>query len=318
MKYVFSAFLLVLLGSCSQKSKEESEIDAVDFPVTWQRFDQDFVNTPENQFSTLRSKYPFLLPQDISDTIWVNKRNDSLYKVVSTEVQQKFTDISKIQNDVNEVLKRIHYYFPNQNPNKVITLLSDVDVDNRVIYTDSLVLIGLDTYLGKDHRFYSVFPEYTLKDFEGERVSTDVAQNFAIQIVPPTKDRTLLGQMIYLGKVMEVAQRMNPSASAEMILNYDKDKLDWAKTNEVEIWKYFMDQKFLYNTDQKLFLRFLQKAPFSKFYLEFDNESPGAVGIFIGWNIVQSYLKNNNVTLQELLIKDTKEIFDNAKYKPKK
>lgn len=318
MKYVFSAFLLVLLASCSQKSKEESEIDAVDFPVTWQRFDQDFVNTPENQFSTLRAKYPFLLPQNSPDSVWFNKRNDSLFQVVSKEVQSKFTDVQLMEKEVNEVLKRIHYYFPNQQPDKVITLLSDVDVDNRVIYTDSLVLIGLDTYLGKDHRFYSVFPEYTLKDFEAERVATDVAQNFAMQVVPVTKDRTFLGQMIYLGKVMEVTQRMNPSATPAMILNYENEKLEWAKANEVEIWKFFMDSKFLYDTNPKLSMRFLQKAPFSKFYLEFDNESPGAVGIFIGWNIVQSYLKNNNVTLQELLIKDTKEIFDNAKYKPKK
>ena len=49
-----------------------------------------------------------------------------------------------------------------------------------------------------------------------------------------------------------------------------------------------------------------------------DDESPGRVGVWIGWQIVRSYMKNNNVTLQELFAKDAKEIFDNSKYKPKK
>ena len=68
----------------------------------------------------------------------------------------------------------------------------------------------------------------------------------------------------------------------------------------------------------KLNARFIQRAPFSKFYLELDQESPGSVGVFIGWQIVRAYMKNNNVTLQELALKDAKTIFDQSKYKPKK
>ncbi|MNL23930.1 hypothetical protein D3C87_1453440 [compost metagenome] len=59
-------------------------------------------------------------------------------------------------------------------------------------------------------------------------------------------------------------------------------------------------------------------APFSKFYLEIDNDSPGRVGAWIGWQMVRSYMKNNNVTLPELLKTDNKEIFEKSKYKPKK
>lgn len=133
-----------------------------------------------------------------------------------------------------------------------------------------------------------------------------------------TNDRTLLGQMIYFGKILALVDHLVPDASQELKLSYTKEELQWAKENEVEIWKFFVDKKYLYDTNPKLFQRFIQKAPFSKFYLAFDNESPGSIGVFIGNEIVQSYLKNNNVTLHELLIKDEKEIFDNAKYKPKK
>jgi hypothetical protein len=33
-------------------------------------------------------------------------------------------------------------------------------------------------------------------------------------------------------------------------------------------------------------------APFSKFYLEIDNDSPGRIGAWIGWQMVRSYMKN--------------------------
>lgn len=318
MKRIFSFFLLLILCGCGKDSKVASEIESLDFPVTWLRFDQDFVNTSDAQFHTLKEKYPFLLPENVSDTVWFNKRQDSLFQVVSDEVKKSFSDVTSTQEQVNSVLKHIHYFFPEQKTNKVLTLISDVDADNKVIYTDSLVIIGLDNYLGADHRFYTVFPDYARQDFEAKRIPVDVAQNFAIRKVPPTQDRTFLGQIIYYGKVMEVVQQLVPDASPELILNCTSEKYKWAEANELEVWKYFMDNKYLYDTNPKLFLRFIQKSPFSKFYLEFDHETPGSIGIFIGWNIVKSYMKNNNVTLQQLLIKDSKEIFDNAKYKPKK
>jgi uncharacterized protein YjaZ len=85
------------------------------------------------------------------------------------------------------------------------------------------------------------------------------------------------------------------------------------------MWRFFIDESLLYNSDPKLPNRFINLAPFSKFYLEIDNESPGRVGQWIGWQIVRSFMKNNEkVTVQELLKMEYKDIFDRSKYKPKK
>ena len=56
----------------------------------------------------------------------------------------------------------------------------------------------------------------------------------------------------------------------------------------------------------------------TKFYLEIDNESPGRIGVWIGWQIVRSFMNNNEVSLQQLMTLDAKEIFERSKYKPKK
>lgn len=315
-KYFIFSFIITLIA-CNKQSKDEKQIQAMDYPVSWQRFDQEFSTTKD--IGKLRKKYPFLLSSQVDDSEWIAKQNDTLFQELYKEVQSKFSDISNTQKQVNEVLKRIHYYFPNHKPQKVISLISEVNIESRTIYTDSLVLLSLDTYLGKNHKFYVDFDSYTLVDFEPERIPIDVALDFASKIVPPTNDRSFLGQIIYFGKIMAIVERLTPFASEALQINYNNQQLKWAKENEVDIWKFFVDSKFLYNTDPKLFLRFIQKAPFSKFYLEFDQESPGSIGVFIGWQIVKSYVDNNkDVSLQNLLIKDTKEIFDNSKYKPQK
>ena len=84
------------------------------------------------------------------------------------------------------------------------------------------------------------------------------------------------------------------------------------------MWRYFLENELLYSKDSKLGNRFINPAPFSKFYLEIDNESPGRVGTWLGWQIVRSYMNNNDVPLEKMLKMNAKELFEKSKYKPKK
>ena len=92
-----------------------------------------------------------------------------------------------------------------------------------------------------------------------------------------------------------------PSAEKESVIGYNKSEYNWALANENYIWRYFIEKELLFSTDAKLGERFINPAPFSKFYLELDNESPGRIGQFIGWQIVNSYMQNNEVSLQQML-----------------
>ena len=76
--------------------------------------------------------------------------------------------------------------------------------------------------------------------------------------------------------------------------------------------------EILFSTNAKLAAQFVNPAPFSKFYLEIDNESPGRVGRFLGWQIVRSYMKNNESTVEQLMIKNAHALFNESKYKPSK
>ena len=101
-------------------------------------------------------------------------------------------------------------------------------------------------------------------------------------------------------------------------IGYTKEQLDWAIDNESYIWSYFVERELLFNTNPKLLMRFINPAPFSKFNLELDRESPGRLGQYIGWQIVRAYMKNNDVTLVQMLDKNAEDIFNNSKFKPRK
>jgi hypothetical protein len=55
------------------------------------------------------------------------------------------------------------------------------------------------------------------------------------------------------------------------------------------MWRYFIEKKCF--TVMIIDASFYKSGSFSKFYLEIDNESPGQVGGWIGWQIVRSYMK---------------------------
>jgi len=74
----------------------------------------------------------------------------------------------------------------------------------------------------------------------------------------------------------------------------------------------------LYSTDHQLGPRFLDPAPFSKFRLELDNESPGRLGRYMGWQIVRAFMARNNLSPQQLLELPAEEVFRRSNYKPKK
>ncbi|WCC45198.1 hypothetical protein PJW08_03160 [Tenacibaculum finnmarkense] len=91
--------------------------------------------------------------------------------------------------------------------------------------------------------------------------------------------------------------RIYQAVSDSLKIGYSQNKMRWAESNEAQIWKYFIEKNMLYNTDKELDIRFLDIAPFSKFYLEKDRQSPGRIGEFIGWQIVRSYMQKNDVSL---------------------
>jgi gliding motility-associated lipoprotein GldB len=234
-----------------------------------------------------------------------------------TEVQKKYSNFEPIHNELETLFKHLKYYFPQTKNHKIITIISEMDYNKKVIYTDSLVIISLELYLGKDHKFYQ-FPKYLKQNFEEKQIIPDVVSSFSITKIAPVTDNNLLSQITYFGKQLYLKDLLLPGYTDADKNGYTPQQIIWCQENESYMWRYFLEREMLYSDNQKLNNRFINPAPFSKFYLEIDNESPGRVGTWIGWQIVRSFIKNNEVSVDQLLKMNAKEIFEKSKYKPKK
>ena len=188
-----------------------------------------------------------------------------------------------------------------------------------MIYADSLLLIGSDNYLGAKHPFYQDMQHYISTELDKKYLVVDVADAFAEKLVPHGVHLSFLDNMIYEGKKLYLEQQLLPKKSTADLLRYTDQQYAWAEANEPEIWRYFIEKELLYQTDKKLLTRFLYPAPFSKFYLELDNESPGQIAKFIGLRIVQAYAENHKEeSLVKILAMNPDTLFKQSQYKPNK
>jgi hypothetical protein len=166
MKKGLSLFLLlVLFSSCDKKNKIEKEVEDIPVTIKVERFDKIFYESPVEDLQKVKQKYPYFFPASTPDSVWVNKIKNPLYRELYSEVQKKYSNFEKVNSDLESLFQHIKYYFPNTKTPKVITLISEMDYQNKAIYTDSLVLISLDLYLGKNHKFYE-FPDYLKQNFD--------------------------------------------------------------------------------------------------------------------------------------------------------
>ncbi|PQJ80491.1 gliding motility lipoprotein GldB [Polaribacter porphyrae] len=319
MRFFFSVLIVLsLFFSCSNKNEHQINVSNVSADFSVKRYDVDFYNANKQTLPKVKEKYPYLFPEEFFDSLAFIKINDKQEQELFNETQKVYKDFSSVENQLLSLFKHIKYYNPKFITPNIVTMLSNIDYESKVIYADSLVLISLDVYLGKNHPFYGDYPNYIKENNSKEHIVIDVAKSIIDAQIYPSNKRRFIDKMIYEGKKMYLLNSYLPDVSDKEKTGYSIDKLNWAEANEEQIWRYFIEKKLLFSTDTKLNKRFLENAPFSKFYMEQDNLSPGKIGVWVGWQIVDAYMQNNDVSLQELLKTDEEIIFKKSKYKPKR
>lgn len=316
----FILFLVALsLFGCDKSGDLQNEISKIPIEVSILRFDKQFANSPIDSLGLLKKKFPMFFPQRIPDSIWIARMQSPLQQEMADEVLKTFPDQTFLADKLGPLFQHITYYFPRFRAPTTVTLINDVDYQNRVIVaSDTLLLLSLDNYLGQDHRYYSDIKRYIVKNLNPSQLPIDIAKAYAQKYISlPTKN-TFLEQMIYFGKQLYLQQIWLPTTSDASKIGYTENQWQWAEENQVYMWRYFIEKELLFSTDPGLTPRFISNAPFSKFYLELDNESSPMLGRYLGWKIVRSFMKNNDITPQQLLVFDAEALYRKSKYKPKK
>ena len=300
-------FYLFFITGCSEIDNL-SEIEVI-------RFEKEFYSSKDGELRELINKYPYLFPNQFSDSVWLNKKNDSIELELYHKSSQVFSNFNfnskKLKTIFNKAKSLEAFKYPT-----IVSLINMGNFEDRVIYADSLLFVSLNFYLGSN--YYNNLPNYISERMEISHISNDIAYKISEKFVNNLEDRTLLSNMITHGKILYINKLINESEEEWIIFNTTKEKLAWALENEFEIWSYFVEKELFYDTDLDLRSRFISPAPYSKFNLDIDKKSPGGIGRWLGFKIVNSYMNHNQITVNQLLNIDHYTIFKNSKYKPVK
>lgn len=316
-KYILLVLFLFAIVSCSKKSEIQKKAEEIPVNIKVDRYDKAFFETPPNELPKLKRQYPEFFPPPISDSVLVDKMTNPLWRELYSEVQKKYSNFDTETAEIEDLFRYIKYYYPKTQVPKVYTVIQEMDTDYKVIYTEKVLIISLELYLGKNHKFYE-YPKYLKQTFEPSQILPDIVESFSRTKAKPPVQKDLLSLMIYSGKQMYLNDVLLPDYSDEDKICYTPEQLKYCKDNEANMWRFFIEENLLYSNDAKLAQRFISPAPFSKFGLISDNETPGRIGVWVGWQIVRSFMENNNIPMQQMLVMDAKEIFQKSKYKPKK
>ena len=308
----FLIFLIIFLTfSCSNVKNPDIEIEI-------ERFEDIFFKSDVDSLYKVKEVFSFLFPPQYDDQIWIDRLNDTIQNQLYSEVNLSFGDFSNQKYLLESFYNNYLDYDSDYKIPRLITLTTDVDYRKKIILTDSLLLIGLDNYLGENHIFYSSFPKYLTNTFNKENIIIDIAKEYAVAVIAQerTENYTFIEKIINQGKMLYFVSAMLPKEEDSMIIGYTKADFVWALKSEKDIWSNFIENEYLFSSDNNLDSRFINLAPFSKFYLSIDNDSPSMIGKFIGWKIVKSFMEVSSSDLNELVQYNPMYIYNNSKYKP--
>ncbi len=235
---------------------------------------------------------------------------------IRTEVDSIFGDLSWLENDLENAFRHFLYYFPDYEAPRIYTYLSGFN--QSVVTSEGIIGIGLDKYLGADHFFYSQLhlPMYQRRNMHPGKIVSDVMMAWAMmEFEFDNTEDNLLSHIIHHGKLLYFTDAVLPDQHDTLKTGFTARQLEWCRKNEDLMWTYLVENRLLFSTDARTIGRFVNPAPFTR---EFTSDSPGTAAIWLGWQIVSSYMnRHRNVTLGELMAdNDYQKILNQARYRP--
>ncbi|MDO1446806.1 gliding motility lipoprotein GldB [Rhodocytophaga aerolata] len=326
MKYLVYLFLVfALFTSCTTQSEKEIDVSQVNIDVTFERLEQKLFSAKSTgeiksflQENKLVAEYFLPFPEGTPDSAKVTKlfqliQNEGLQKLYQ-ESQQKFGNLSNLQNQFVTAFKHIKHYYPEFKTPAVQTIVTGFGRD--LLVTDSVIVIGLDYFIGDKASFRPDAPTYILRTFQPEYIVPKVILLLSQQYnqVNP-QDKSLLSDMIYYGKSYEFTSYMLPQVNDSLLLEYTAEQMTQSDENRDVIWGHFVEKKLLYETSYFTKTRYVDPRPYTA---EIGAKAPGAIGRWLGWEIVKAYMREQKIPLQKLMKTDNAQtIFVQSKYKGK-
>ncbi len=198
---------------------------------------------------------------------------------------------------LSQVSARYKRLFPD-NPTPVFQYHISGLNRQSVVTMDSLISISIDCYLDDCPLYNNRYYDYELPMHARSRLLPDVSEVLLRNALQPSDGVTLLDAMIYEGRIAYLMGGLIDNNTAMSIMGYTQDESDWCAENEELIWMSIVEQGDLFKSDNITINKYLQPAPFTATIAQ---NSPGRVGRWIGWRIVDEYARRESMTPQQVV-----------------
>lgn len=345
MKKASLFFLFIIsLNACNNKNNTP-DVSDIQINLAVERFDEDFFSIDTTDIgkgiSALELKYPGLLPIFLQHIVGVENEEGvksfyRLYKPVFDSTQKLYKNFDPVKKEITDAFRYVKYYFPSyQLPVKVIPVVGPMNSLNDMAKMSNgeltpnfmgpdFIGISLQFYLGRNFSLYhneyfinNVVPLYRSRRFSQEYIPVEVMKLVTDDIFPDKSNtKPLIEQMIEKGKHLWLMDKLLPGTADHLKTGFSKEQLEWCEENEGLIWSYIVKNENLYAVDPAIIQIYIGEAPFTQGFSQ--EESPGNIGPWIGWQIVKKYAdKNSGMKPETIMQASAKQILEEAKYKPK-
>lgn len=333
--FLFVTISLLLWGCTSN----ELDIDVSGIktpPLKLLRLEKDIRNLNGPDFdasnAVLKRQYGVYYEHYLMNFLNRNGTADTLYKpsvlsfIKDKDISEAYGYITRLYPDqkmeaiareADQCVKRFHVHFPKRPlPSKLITVMSGWNYSSA--YLDSALVISLDMYLGDTAKFYQMlrYPLYQAKKMNERYILPDLARGWLLTEFDNSDPvNTLIHHTIFYGKLFYAVNALLPHETDSVIIGYTSKQMTYCKTYEKNVWGYFAEKNRLYENSLQNVRELTSDGPFTG---AISKECPPRIAMWVGWQIVKSYMKNNKeVTLEQLMDeKDASKILNKSKYRP--
>jgi hypothetical protein len=337
MKYrALTAWLVLSMAivSCSSDDKEEACVFIPDtagsrVATQFQPFEDSVVN-----FKSKKELVAFFTRQPVlrdyffhraeypGDSVFINEVYNRLTNphldTLLQDTRKIFGDGSALKKQFDDAFANVKYYYPDFVPPKIQTVISGLDTD--LFVSDSLIIVGLDYYLGKGARYRPKTYDYLLRKYDSDDIVPSCMLLLGIDgriNKTSIQDKTVLADMIAYGKSFYFAKHMLPCVADSTLIWYTPEEIRGSRKNEDLIWARFIQSNVLFATSHVIKKDYLAERPIT---VQVGEKCPGRIGQWVGWRIVQKYMETHpDVTLQQLMdMQDAQKLFKESRYKPER
>jgi hypothetical protein len=325
-------FLCVaVFAQCSEDQEEKCElipdVSAIALTLNFEQLEDSLPNVQsKKQLVGFLTNHPEI--RDVffnrkaypDDSVFINslyaRFTNPAIDTLLMETHRVFGDGSELKNEFQTAFTNLKYYYPDFQPPKIQFVITGLESD--VFVSDSLVIVGLDYFLGPGAKYKLNMYEYMQRRYQKNFIVPSVLLLYGIDSrfnKTDLKESNVLADMVSYGKAYSFAKHMLPCVPDSILIGYTREEIEGSRENESLIWSRLIEDQVLYATSHLVKQRFIDERPKT---IEVGEKCPGRIGTWVGWQMIREYEESHpDVILPQIMnLPNPEKIFKDSGYKP--